>query len=106
LHCAISVGYGAPHTAIGQRLKGGFAGNLARLELSHGSQQLSPNVAPGVTGLQLCISHHGLATPSIVSTPPLQALDGTPLMQRDPSFVWKLATCTQALSNMLLFLPK
>ncbi len=42
---------------------------------------------------------------------PLQALHGTPLMQRDPSFVWKLATGTLTLINLLLvywllFLPK
>ncbi|MDZ7892910.1 MAG: bifunctional protein-serine/threonine kinase/phosphatase [Rhodoferax sp.] len=42
---------------------------------------------------------------------PLTALHGTPLMQRDPSFVWKLATGTLGLINLLLvywllFLPK
>lgn len=42
---------------------------------------------------------------------PLQALHGTPLMQRDPTAVWKLATGVLALINLLLvywllFLPK
>jgi hypothetical protein len=42
---------------------------------------------------------------------PLSALHGTPLIQRDPSFVWKLATGTLGLINLLLvywllFLPK
>jgi len=42
---------------------------------------------------------------------PLNAPPGTPLMQRDPSFVWKLATFVLGLVNLLLvywllFLPK
>lgn len=42
---------------------------------------------------------------------PLNAPQGTPLMQRDPSFVWKLATFVLGLVNLLLvywllFLPK
>ncbi len=42
---------------------------------------------------------------------PLNAPQGTPLMQRDPSFVWKLATGVLGLVNLLLvywllFLPK
>lgn len=42
---------------------------------------------------------------------PLTAPQGTPLMQRDPSFVWKLATFVLGLVNLLLvywllFLPK
>ncbi|MDZ7938785.1 MAG: bifunctional protein-serine/threonine kinase/phosphatase [Rhodoferax sp.] len=42
---------------------------------------------------------------------PLTAPPGTPLMQRDPSFVWKLATFVLGLVNLLLvywllFLPK
>lgn len=42
---------------------------------------------------------------------PLNAPQGTPLMQRDPAFVWKLATGTLTLINLLLvywllFLPK
>jgi serine/threonine protein phosphatase PrpC len=42
---------------------------------------------------------------------PLNALQSTPLMQRDPSFVWKLACVTLGLINLLLvywlmFLPK
>ncbi|MEY4736079.1 MAG: hypothetical protein RL302_398, partial [Pseudomonadota bacterium] len=42
---------------------------------------------------------------------PLTAPQGTPLMQRDPAFVWKLATVTLGLVNLLLvywllFLPK
>jgi len=41
----------------------------------------------------------------------LHAPYGTPLMQRDPGFVWKLATGTLGLINLLLvywllFLPK